>query len=91
MWETWVRSLGWEEPLEKQMATHSRILAWRIPWTIQSKGSQTDTVTERPSLSFFSLNLMSSSRPFNLVQVVSWLLLLLLLSRFSRFRLCVTP
>ena len=32
MWETWVRSLGWEDPLEKEMATHSSILAWRIPW-----------------------------------------------------------
>jgi len=32
MWETWVRSLGWEDPLEKEMATHSIILAWRIPW-----------------------------------------------------------
>ena len=30
---TWVQSLGWEDPLEKGMATHSRILAWRIPWT----------------------------------------------------------
>ena len=29
----WVRSLGWEDPLEEGMATHSRILAWRIPWT----------------------------------------------------------
>ena len=34
MWETWVRSLGWEDPLEKGKATHSSILAWRIPWTI---------------------------------------------------------
>ena len=34
MWETWVRSLGWEDPLEKGMATHSNILAWRIPWTV---------------------------------------------------------
>ena len=33
MWETWVQSLGWEDPLEKVMATHSSILAWRIPWT----------------------------------------------------------
>ena len=33
MWETWVQSLGWEDPLEKGMATHSSILAWRIPWT----------------------------------------------------------
>ena len=33
MWETWVRSLGWEDPLEEGIATHSSILAWRIPWT----------------------------------------------------------
>ena len=45
MRETWVGSLGREGPLEKEMATHSRILAWRIPWTeecggLQSTGSQ---------------------------------------------------
>ena len=34
MWETWVRSLDWEDPLEKGKATHSSILAWRIPCTI---------------------------------------------------------
>ena len=34
VWETWVRSLGWEDPLEKGKATHSSILAWRIPWAI---------------------------------------------------------
>jgi len=34
MWETWVQSLGWEDPLEKGMATHSSILAWGIPWTV---------------------------------------------------------
>ena len=44
--ETWVQSPGWEDPLEKEMATHSTILAWRIPWTeepswMQSIGSQT--------------------------------------------------
>ena len=43
--ETWVRSLGWEDPLEKGLATHSNILAWRIPWTeepgwVQFMGSQ---------------------------------------------------
>ena len=43
--ETWVRSLGWEDPLEEGMATLSNILAWRIPWTeepggLQSMGSQ---------------------------------------------------
>ena len=32
--ETWVQSLGWEDPLEKGKATHSSILAWRIPWTV---------------------------------------------------------
>jgi len=31
MWETWVQSLGWEDPLEKEMATHSSILAWKTP------------------------------------------------------------
>ena len=36
MWETWVQSLGWEDPLEEGKATYSTILAWRIPWTIQS-------------------------------------------------------
>jgi len=34
MWETWVPSLAWEEPLEKGMATHFSVLAWRIPWTV---------------------------------------------------------
>ena len=37
---TWVQSLGQEDLLEKEMATHSSILAWRIPWTIQSMGLQ---------------------------------------------------
>ena len=45
MQENWVRSLGWEDPLEKGMATHSSILAWKIPWTeelgrLQSMRSQ---------------------------------------------------
>ena len=40
MWKSWVRSLSWEDPLEKGMATHSGILGWRIPWTIWSMGSQ---------------------------------------------------
>ena len=38
MWETLVQSLGWEDPLEKEMATHSSILAWRIPWTEEPGG-----------------------------------------------------
>ena len=40
MQETWVRSLGQEDPLEKEMATHSSILAWRIPWTEEPGGLQ---------------------------------------------------
>ena len=44
MWETWVRSMGWEDPLEEGMATHSIILAWKILWTepgrLQSMGSK---------------------------------------------------
>ena len=40
MWETWVRSLGWEDPLEKEMASHSSILAWRIPWMEEPGGLQ---------------------------------------------------
>ena len=40
MQETWVQSLGWEDLLEKGKATHSSILAWRIPWTVKSTGSQ---------------------------------------------------
>ena len=40
MQETQVRSLGWEEPLEKEMATHSSILAWKIPWTEEPGGQQ---------------------------------------------------
>ena len=40
MQEIWVQSLGWEDPLEKGMATRSRILAWRIPWTEEPGGLQ---------------------------------------------------
>ena len=46
MWETWVRSLGWEDPLEKGQATHSSILAWRIPWTVYPWGCRESDTTE---------------------------------------------
>ena len=51
MQETWVRSLGQEDPLEKEMTTHSSILAWRIPWTeepggLQSTGRKESDTTE---------------------------------------------
>ena len=58
MWETWVQSLGWEDPLEKGAVTHSSILAWRIPWTEEpgrlysSWGRKESDVTERLSLSY---------------------------------------
>ena len=58
VWETWVRSLGREDPLEKEMATHSSILAWRIPWTEEPGGLPSmwsqrvrhDSVTKQQSL-----------------------------------------
>ena len=51
MWETWVRSLGWEDPLKKGMVTHSSILAWKIPWRenpgrLQSMGHKESDMTE---------------------------------------------
>ena len=62
MWETWVRSLGQEDPLEKEMAIHSSTIAWQIPWTeepgrLQSMGSKRvghDSATSS-SLSLFSM------------------------------------
>ena len=56
MWETWVQSLGGEDPLEKEMATHSSILAWRIPWTEEPGGLQSkelDTTEHLLIVSFF--------------------------------------
>ena len=63
MWETWVRSLGREDPLEKEMATHSSIFAWRIPWMeelggLQSTGHKESDTTER--LHFHFLNSFNS-------------------------------
>ena len=62
MQETQIQSLGWEVPLEKEMATHSNILAWRIPWTeepggLQSMGRKESDTTER--LHFLSFTLSS--------------------------------
>ena len=50
MQETWVRSLVWEDPLEKGKATHSSILAWRIPWTSISWGHKESDTTGQLSL-----------------------------------------
>ena len=56
--ETWVQSLGWEDPLEKGMATQSSILAWRIPWTevgYSPWGRKESDTTEQLALLFFFL------------------------------------
>ena len=60
MWETWVQSLGQEDPLEKEMVTHSSILAWRIPWMeelggLQSMGRKESDTTERLHFHFIKI------------------------------------
>ena len=65
MRETQVRSLGQEESLEKEMATHSSILAWRIPWTeepgrLQSIGGKESDTTERLTLSLYFFSMITS-------------------------------
>ena len=49
MWETRVQFLGWEDPLEKEMATHSNILAGKIPWTEKPGGLQSMGVAKSPT------------------------------------------
>jgi len=56
MWETWVRYLGWEDPLEKGKATHSSILVWRIPWMVSPWSHKESDMTEQLSLPFSSLH-----------------------------------
>ena len=64
----WVRSLGWEDPLEKGKATHSSILAWRITWTVYSGGPKELDMTERLSLlvfiSFFRVTMVRLTNSF---------------------------
>ena len=95
MWETWVPSLGWEDPLEEEMAIHSSILAWRIPWTekpsrLPSTGSQSQTQLSNFTFTFTFYLVMTtfccqfySFLPFLLL---SWLILLAvsLLNRSSK-------
>ena len=84
MQETWVRSLGWEDALEKGMVTHSSILAWRIPWTEQPGtlypiGSQRvghDWVTNTHSLTYFSYYYISSTSDHQALGPGSWRTLL---------------
>ena len=54
MQETWVWSLGWDDPLEKAKATHSSILAWRIPWLYSPQGHKESDTTEWLSLDYLS-------------------------------------
>ena len=54
MWETWVQFLGWEDPLEKEMASHSSVLAWRIPW-IEEPGRLQSIKSQRVGLLHLSL------------------------------------
>ena len=64
MRETWVRSLGWEDPLEKGKATPSNILAWGLPWTVYSMGSQR---VRHDCVTFTSLN---PFKIFNMTQSI---------------------
>ena len=77
MWETQVRSLGWEDPLEKEMAIHSRILAWKIPWTedpgrLQSMGSQKVGHDSATSLHFTSSSHNSILRDGSIFLLCVW-------------------
>ena len=65
--ETRVQSLGWEDPLEKEMATHSSTLAWKIPWTeepgsLQSRGQKESDTTERLHFHFHVLSTILDTR-----------------------------
>ena len=55
VWETWVQPLGWDDPLEKGKATHSSIMAWRIPWTVYSPWGHKESDTTDFHLKFKSL------------------------------------
>ena len=77
MWETWVRFLGWEDHLEEGMATHSSILAWRMPWTEEPGGLQSmvlqrvghDSVTKHSTVINVSLIYLLPPAKFCLVKL----------------------
>ena len=56
MRETWVQSLVWEDPLEKEMPMHSRTIAWKIPWTEEPGGCKESDTTERLHFHFLFIN-----------------------------------
>ena len=77
MWEAGDRSLGWEDPLEEEMANHSSILAWRIPWTeepggLQSSRVEHDLTTQQQMLSLLLLSLYSYVYSFRVACTPSW-------------------
>ena len=85
MWETRVRSLGREGPLEKELATHSSILAWKIPWTeeldgLQSVDRKESDTTERLHFHFHVTMLTS----FTLLYLITWAFYLLIYINTSR-------
>ena len=89
MQETWVQSLGQEDPLEKEIATHCSTLAWKIPWVeepgrLQSMGSQNVRLNWVTSLSFFSFMSIESVMPSN--HLILCCPLLLLPSMFPNIR-----
>ena len=90
MWETWVQSLGWEDPMEESMASHSSILAWRIPWTEEPGGLQLLGL-QRVRHDWMTVEHTPPSICIYLIYFINQALLLLLLSRFSRVWLCATP
>ena len=90
MWETWVRSLGQEDPLEKEKATHSSILAWKIPWReepgrLQSMGSQRVGHNWALSLSFLLLRNPDCSSTYNIFLSPGCLICIWTYSRLSNF------
>ena len=85
MQETWVRSLGWEYPLKKGKATHSSVLAWRIPWTVQFMESQS-----RTRLSDFHFHCIMDKQPLRPLKVL-YLFILAVLSLLCHTRASLVP
>ena len=71
VWGTWVRSLGQEDPLEKEMAPHSSTLAWKIPWTEKPGGLQSMIAKSRTRLSDFTIAIQSYLRKLGKSQINS--------------------
>ena len=68
--ETWIQSLGWEDTLEKGLATHSSILAWKISWTVYPWGFKESDTTEQLSLSPQFMEKLSSMKPMPVTEKI---------------------